>query len=294
MRAADESRAALAAAGTGIQVGAAMVATRFVVDQAGAIELALLRYVIGFLFLLVALALARPRWRIAAPDLLPIALLGIGQFAILVVLLNFGLQSTTAARGAVLFATMPLLTMAIAALLGREALTANKTAGVGLTVIGVALAFGDKLMTGGADREWIGALAVLASALSGALCSVLYRPYLRRYPTLPVSAFAMLASVAVLAIAAGADGFFAHAPRFTPGGWGAILFIGASSGVGYVLWLWALTHASPTRVTVFLSLSPITASALGVLVLGERPTLSLVAAMLAVIAGLWLAHRESR
>ncbi len=270
MRAHEERRAAFAAAATGIQVGAAMVATRFVVDQAGAIELALLRYVIGFLFLLGAFAFTRPQWRIAAADVVPIALLGIGQFAILVVLLNFGLQSISAARAAVIFATMPLLTMATAALLGREELTTDKMAGVGLTVLGVAL----------------------ASALSGALCSVLYRPYLSRYPTLPVSAFAMLASVGVLAIAAAGEGFFAQVPRFTPGGWAAILFIGAGSGLGYVLWLWALTHASPTRVTVFLSLGPITASALGVIALGERPSLSLVAAMFAVIAGLWLSHRE--
>jgi len=61
MRAADERRAALAAAGTGIQFGAAMVATRFVVNQAGAIELALLRYVIGFLFLLASPALTSNR-----------------------------------------------------------------------------------------------------------------------------------------------------------------------------------------------------------------------------------------
>ena len=37
--------------------------------------------------------------------------------------------------------------------------------------------------------------AVLASTLAGAVCSVLYRPYLRRYPVLSVSSFAMLASV---------------------------------------------------------------------------------------------------
>ncbi len=56
-------------------------------------------------------------------------------------------------------------------------------------------------MAGGADREWVGALAVLASALSGALCSVLYRPYLGRCPTLPLSAFAMLAVIAGLWLA---------------------------------------------------------------------------------------------
>ena len=44
--------AAAAAAATGVQVGAAMVATRFVVDQAGPASLALLRYAIGFCCLL--------------------------------------------------------------------------------------------------------------------------------------------------------------------------------------------------------------------------------------------------
>lgn len=41
-----------AAAATGIQVGSAMVATRFVVDQTGPASLALLRYLIGFCCLL--------------------------------------------------------------------------------------------------------------------------------------------------------------------------------------------------------------------------------------------------
>ena len=38
---------------------------------------------------------------------------------------------------------------------------------------------------------------------------------------------------------------------------------GGTSGVGYLLWLFALRHLPPTRVTVFLALSPLTASAVG-------------------------------
>jgi drug/metabolite transporter (DMT)-like permease len=156
----------------------------------------------------------------------------------------------------------------------------------------VALVFGDKVFAEAGAGELRGALLVLASALSGAICSVLYRPYLRRYPTLPISAFAMLASVAALAVVAAAEGLFDAWPQITPGGWGAVVFIGFSSGVGYVCWLWALTHASPTRVTVFLALSPITAALLGAVLLGERPSLLLGAAILAVILGLWLAYRS--
>jgi drug/metabolite transporter (DMT)-like permease len=286
--------AVAAAAATGVQVGAAMVATRFVVDQTDPAALAMLRYIIGFLCLLPAVLMSGQRMRFARRDVAPIALLGIAQFGVLVALLNFGLQFIPSARGALIFATFPLLTMLLAAALGYERLSAWKTAGVLLTIAGVAAALGEKaLRQGGTGAEWLGAAAVLASALCGAVCSVLYRPYLKKYPTLPVGAFAMLASVGFLAILAAGEGFFTTAPRFTTGGWLAVLFIGFSSGVGYFLWLWALKHASPTRVAVFLALSPITAMLLGNLLLGEPVTVGALAGVGLVVLGLWAAHVQS-
>jgi drug/metabolite transporter (DMT)-like permease len=286
-----DRRAVLAAAATGVQVGAAMVATRFVVDQTGPASLALLRYAIGFCCLVPFLLGSGERARFEARDWLPIALLGIIQFGILIALLNYGLRFIPSGRAALIFATFPLLTMLIAATLGYERLTMAKTLGVLLTIAGVGVTLGEKVMQAGSGRhEWLGELAVFLSALSGAVCSVLYRPYLRKYPTLPVSAFAMLASVVFLAALAHGEGFFASLPHITAGGWAAIVFIGLSSGIGYFLWLWALKHASATRVTVFLALSPVTAAALGALVLHEH--LSPLSALgLALVAlGLWLAH----
>ena len=230
-------------------------------------------------------------WR----DLPPIGLLGITQFGILIALLNYALQFIPSARAAMIFATMPLLTMMLATVLGHERLTLAKTVGVLLTIIGVGFALGEKVVQrGGAAHEWVGELAVFASALSGAICSVLYRPYLRKYPTLPVSAFAMLASVGFLAVLAAAEGFFGSLPRFTAGGWLAVVFIGLSSGIGYYLWLWALNHTTPTKVTVFLALSPITAAALGALLLGEKISTMLFLGLACVVFGLWIAHRQGR
>lgn len=281
-----------AAAATGILVGAATVATRAVVDQAGPASLALPRYLVGLTCLLPPMLVAG--WpRFARRDLLPIGLLGIGQFGILIVLLNWGLHSVSAARAALILATMPLLAMLLAAARGQELLTLPKTAGVLLTILGLGLALGEKAIAGdGTAGVWAGELAVLLSALVGAVCSVLYRPYLRRYPTLPVSAFAMLASVVFLAVLAAGEGFFGSLPRFTPGGWLAVLFIGVSSGVGYFLWLWALAHTTPTRVTVFLALSPITASVLGALLLAEGVAPGSLLGLGCVVGGVWLAHRR--
>ena len=282
---------AAAAAAAGIQVGSAMVATRMVVDQAGPASLALLRYALGVACLVPAILLSGSRARFAARDLLPLALLGITQFGILIALLNYGLRSVPSARAALIFATFPLLTSLIAAALGRERLTFPKLGGVLLTMLGVGLALGDKsLQRGAAGEAWVGELAVFASAVSGALCSVLYRPYLQKYPTLPVSAFAMLASVVFLVPLAAGEGFFAGRPGLTPVGWMAVVFIGIGSGVGYYLWLWALNHATPTRVTAFLALSPVTAAALGAWLLGEPVSPLAALGLASVAAGLALAH----
>ena len=285
---------AIAAAVTSTQVGSAMVATRFVVDQTGPISLALLRYLIGFACLLPLALLARPRVRFERCDLLPLALLGVIQFGVLIALLNYGLRFIPSARAALIFATVPLLTMVIAAALGHERLGAAKTLGVLLTIAGVGLALGEKAVRrGGGPNEWIGELAVLASALCGAACSVLYRPYLRKYPTLRVSAFAMLASVVFLALLAAGEGFFDALPRFTTGGWAAVVFIGIGSGVGYYLWLWALGHAAATEVTVFLALSPVTATWLGAWFLAEEVSTMSLLGLAGVLLGLWLASTRS-
>jgi drug/metabolite transporter (DMT)-like permease len=283
----------LAAAAVGVQVGAAIVASRFVIGQTTPASLALLRYMIGFLCLVPALVMSR-RVSIPPRDLVPIGLLGIVQFGVLIALLNYGLRSVPAGRGALLFATMPLLTLLFAAALGHERLTAFKLAGVVAALIGVALALADKLHDTAGDAAWRGTLAVVASAACGAICSLLYRPYLVRYPALHVSAVAMVASVGFLALIAAAEGFFSAWPTFTPAGWSAVVFIGVSSGVGYWLWLWALGRASPTRVTVFLSLSPVTAALLGVVFLAEPLRGMLLAGLACVVAGIWLAFRPER
>lgn len=288
--------AILAAAATGIQVGANIVATRFAVGQIGPISLALLRYAIGCLILApVVLAIGRPRF--ARRDIAPIAVLGILQFGVLIALLNLALQYIPAARASLIFATFPLLTLVLSAATRRESLSARVTIGVTISILGVALTLGESAViadTDGPDADidaWIGAGAALGAAFTGAVCSVLYRPYLQRYPTLPVGFVAMAASVAFLAVLATGEGFFNAWPQLDTIAWAAVLFIAVSSAGGYLVWLYALRHALPTRVTMFLGLSPVTAALLGTLLLGEPLTAGVVGGLVLVVAGLGVALR---
>ena len=87
----------------------------------------------------------RARIRFARADILPIALLGIAQFGVLIALLNYGLKTVPAGRGALILASFPLLTLIFAALAGHERVTLRKLAGILLTLAGVAFALGDKI-----------------------------------------------------------------------------------------------------------------------------------------------------
>lgn len=282
------------AAATGAQVGAATVASRYAVAEIGPVTLAMLRYAVGVLVLLplVARALRRERFtRPPLPDLAAMAALGIGQFGVLIALLNFGLRTLSAAEAALIFSLFPLLTMGLAAALGRERVTPALLLGVLVSIGGVGLSLVPRLQGWRASGLW-GEAAVLAAAGTGAACSVLYRPYLRRYPVLPVSAFAMLASVAALALLALAEAWPTRLPAVSGTAWAAVAFIGLSSGLGYWGWLYALKHESPTRVTVFLSLNPLAAGLLGWAFLGESPHAVTWAGVALIAAGLWLATRS--
>jgi drug/metabolite transporter (DMT)-like permease len=284
-------RLALAAAAlVGVQVGACIAGSRWLVNDLGPVSLTFLRYAIALASLVPFLAGARAALaRLAPREALAAALLGITQFGILIALLNVGLTHVGAGLGALLFATFPLMTMAIATLAGFERFDVALAAGVLLSVGGVALALGVSPPAAGGASLALGAACVLASALCGAACSVLYRPLLLRHAMLPLGAFAMAAAVAVLAPAAWIEGLPARAATLDAPRWTVMVAIGLSSGIGYWVWLWALKHAAPTKVTAFLALSPVTAALIGRFALGEATGWGLWAGVGCIFAGLALA-----
>lgn len=296
------SPALWAAALTGVQVGAATVASRGIAADVPPLTLALLRYGVGLVCLApfvyrsirpqVHVQRSSSATKTIVKDGLVMAALGIGQFGILIALLNAGLQHIGAAQAALIFSLFPLLTLVLGAAMGRERVTAGLLLGVLLSLAGVAVSLAPKLTAPHAGHWW-GEAAVLASAAVGALCSVLYRPYLQRYPTLPVSALAMGASVLFLAGAALTEGWPDRVAALTGPQWAVVAFIGLSSAIGYVLWLYALKHESPARVTVFLALNPVTAALLGAWLLGEALTPWTLLALPLIAAGLWLSTRPS-
>lgn len=277
-----------AAAATGIQVGSALVASQLVVAEVGAGRLGFLRYAISLAFLLPFMLRSHAP-KVKGRDLLPVSLIGMGQFGLLIALLNLAVLNTSSARVSLIFATLPLMTIAVGWLIFRSRVKARELMAILLTILGVAILVGAAALDGAMDFNEIMALSCAALAtLTGALCSIFYQPYLKRYGVLQVSVIATAASLVPLGIMALWEGGGTAMHDWSWQIVALVCFIGLSSGVGYMMWLYALKHAPAGLVTGYLALSPITAVLLSVLFLGEVMSLSLLIALFLVIGGLIL------
>lgn len=291
----EQSKASLAAATTGILVGAAMVSTRAVADAVSPQTLAFLRYLVGVVFLaLPALALARPRYTLR--DAIAVSALGVFQFGVLIVLLNYALRALPAATCALVFSSLPLFTMALAVAFKREDFSVGKLLGLLIAVAGLMLLLGyapAQPIENHGDGSLLAYAALVGATLIGAACSIMYRPYLRRYPVLPTSALAMCASVALLAAFCWLTDQ-PLGPVLSAGQWAHVLFIGFSSGVGYLCLLWALARAPASRVMAFQMLGPVTAAAIELIGSRQLPSWTFVISMVLVFSGLFIAQRAAR
>ena len=70
----------------------------------------------------------------------------------------------------------------------------------------------------------------------------------------------------------------------------AVLYLGVIiTGIGYLVWNWALERVTAARAAIFLNLQPLVGTLLGVAWLGDLFTGFTVGGGVLIIAGLWLA-----
>lgn len=285
----------LASALANIFLGMTVVATRYIVVDTDPLTLAFLRNLIALLTLL-PLLLITPRIRIDRADMLPIAILGAALFGIFPFTFTTALHFTLASRGALVFALVPILTLALAALRGVEPFTPLKLLGALLALSGVLVTVGQRaLFPEDAEGSLLGELFMLITVLVGASYNVFSRPYLMRYPARLLIVYFMAAGVIFLAPFAAVNMAMAGLPTFNALGWLLVLFIGTFGGsIGYFLFLWALQKGTPARAAAFVALNPVTATVLAAGLLHENLSLWFLVGLGCVVIGILLANQVPR
>jgi drug/metabolite transporter (DMT)-like permease len=268
--------------------GSAAAVTRYLVGDADAVTLAVLRWAIGFLFVLPVALVLRVRWP-PRSDWLGVASLGICYFGLFFVLYNVAISYTTAARASLALSTLPLQTMIVGALLGIEPLSRRKILGVLIAMSGVfaALASGLSKAPVGA---WRGELLMTAAVLCMAFYNVWSRPFMGRSSPLGYLTVGMGAGAAVLVLFGTLTGRLAVVSTFNTAEWIAGVYLGVAGGaLAFILWVLALARTTPTRVANAMTVNPIAASLVATQLVGEPITPNLIVGLVAVFAGIWIA-----
>jgi drug/metabolite transporter (DMT)-like permease len=268
--------------------GTAAAVTRYLVGDADPFTLAVLRWGIGFLCVLPLALLLRVRWPMRR-DWLAVATLGICFFGLFFILYNIAVGYTTAARASLALSTLPLQTMLIGALLGAEPLTLRKSAGVGVAMLGVFAALASGLSRAPAGA-WRGELIMTAAVLCMAVYNVLSRPLMQRSSALGFLTVGMGFGAAALTFASVATDRISVLGNFGASQWIAGAYLGVGGGaLAFILWVLALQRATPTQVANTMTLNPIAAALLATQLVDEPITLNLVAGVVAVFLGIWIA-----
>ncbi len=270
----------------------AAVATRYLIGTADPVTLGAIRFGGGVICLLPLAMLVPVRWP-PRGDWPSVAVLGFLFYAVFFVLYNLALGFTTVARGTLALSTLPLMTMAVGSLLGMEALSARKMAGVLTAMLGLAIALASGLKAA-PPGAWRGDL-IMAGAT---FCMAVYNVYSRRFVGRSSALGFLTAGMAVgggsLVLVSLLSGGASAAAAFDAKAWIAAIYLAAGGGaLAFFLWVLALQYASSTRVANTMAVNPLVSSLLGLALLGEPIPLSLIVGFIAVLSGIWIATSES-
>ena len=276
-----------------ILTGTASVSTRYLVSVLDPVEIAFLRYFLGGLALLPLFFLFRTR-NLNKLLLVKIAGLGVLFFALFPFLFTWGFVYTTAARGSLVLATMPIWTMLISKAIGHEKITVLSLMAMGLTLLGLTIALSDKLLMFSDNTVLFkGEFIMLLTALIGAVYAILSRHVLRQVPASTMTPLAMLTGCLCLLPFTITHGIDVHLMALSPLQLWLMVYLGiVAGGIAFFLFNWALNKSTATFTTLFVALNPITAIFLGYIFLGEVINANFIVGVLVVFAGLGLAVKS--
>ncbi len=200
-------------------------------------------------------------------------------------LIVWGQTHIDSSLAAILNATTPIFSVVLAHLLTKEErLTANRTVGVVVGWIGVAVLIGFESL-GGFGIQGLGQLAVLGASCTYALAAIYGRRFKHLDPVVVSTGMLCASTIMMLPVA-----LIVERPwHLMPGAaaWAALVGLATiSTALAYIIYFRVLAVAGATNILLVTFLIPVSAILLGVLVLGERPGWNAFGGMALIFVGL--------
>ena len=273
--------------------GSTYVVTKAGVEAVPPMLFALLRYGVASLILVGILLLRGGTARFPRP--VPwgtLALMGLTGVALYYMGFNLGLTYTTASQGALVQSSIPAVTAAVAVIMLRERLSAQRMLGIALAIVGVVLSVAR--VTGGgpttARAPLLGNVIMFGTVVVWAIYTSLAKRVSNVDPVAVTAAISVLGTV-MLIPGAVLEAAHVSTPAISGATWLRIVYLGAlPSAAAYLLYSRALRDLDASQVGAITNLSPVIGAVSGVLLLGETVTPLAVVGGALVLAGVWMSR----
>lgn len=280
-----------------IMWGSAFAFTKVAVGALSPAAVVLGRLVIAAILLSVVVVVQRrefPRSLRLWLFLISIALLG---NVVPFYLIAWGQQSVDSGLAGILMSIMPLVVLLLAHFLVEgERLNIHRVAGFVLGFSGVVVLTGPSVLLSlqGVSSQLVPMLAVLGGAVCYGVSAILSRLRPRSDPIESAAITIVVAAIASVPLVPPNEvmwsGWTGHMAALS-----AVVGLGVfSTALPAIVYFRLISSAGPHFVSFLNYLIPLWAVALGALLLGERPTLRDLAALVIILSGIAIARRETQ
>lgn len=265
--------------------GGTHIVAKALVTQVDPAAVLMMRSVISAVGMMAIFTLKGRTLGIDRDDFGPFFLLGILGIPINQYFYLYGMQFTTAANGALLYASTPSFVLVLSHFMLKEHITLKKSFGIALAFFGITIVVFERGIDFSSQYTF-GNVLVLIAVLAWALFTILGKKMILKYGALHTTAVMMLFGTvsffpfgAILA----ADFPFSH---LTFGQWSGILYLSLGTSIaGYLLWYYALSRIETAKVAVFANGQPIFATLLSLIFLDYTITGSFVTGGILTLIG---------
>ena len=281
----------LAFVGLSLIWGGSFLAIKLTVQDMSPMALLLFRSVAGFLALWVIVLAWRqpvfgPGWQ---GRIIGFVIMGVTNAVVPWIAIGWGEERISSGLASILNSTTTLWTaVLIYWVMPSERPTLINYIGVVVGFAGVVVLVYPELAAHGFSGDVLGALAVVLASLSYAVNALYQRRKMRSVSIFEIS-LGQLAASALIAIPLAAPTFSQIHFRWLS--MGAVITLGAiGTGVAYTFYYYVMNHLGAVRAAGVTYLVPVTAVFWGALLLHETVSVTIVAGMIVILAGIVLAN----
>lgn len=251
-------------------------------------QVVLLRYLVACLFYSGLFAIGKfslPELR-DWPILILLGLLGITIYQSLFV---FGMGKVAGGAAAMIITANPVCASLLAWLFLSEKLSPLSWLGIAISVIGISVI----ALLKGTDGEPLGYLALMIAVISISIYFVFQKPFFNRYSPLGMTSYTCWVGTIPLLYFLPESLTAAQSAPLAPLLWIVVMGV-FTSGIGFLLWFYALSKLKAGVVTSFLFLQPVFVGLFSWIWLNEVPETKTLIGGAIVLFGLGLILQQQR